>query len=377
MSATPVATPADPAASGWLAGHVAGRESEVARLVEAVGEGELVTISAAEPSLAAALAEAAARRQQQDGWALVQADVRVADDETGLARSVAHAAAASLGDPGALTVEESNETAQQSRTRLAVRRTLGADGYALAAGTGDAPRGAEALSTAFKALASLREELDGRLLLVLEGVDELVKPGRSRFADGFAALWAMRGVWQRAHGPVLLTGGRLAAAISADPEQAFYGYGVLHEVHDLPPDRQLSALGELLGDRLDADALDRAQTLIGHAPWLAPELHLHLPRSERVTAADVLRAWHRMTAARLAEHHALLRASSRVHRLAVPVLKALSRGEGPYAELGRQGRSASDISRALLALEAIDLIHRVGDGRWRVADPIFATMLAL
>jgi hypothetical protein len=182
-------------------------------------------------------------------------------------------------------------------------------------------------------------------------------------------------VWQRAHGPALLTGGRLAAAISADPEQAFYGYGVLHEVHDLPPDRQLSALGELLGDRLDADALDRAQALIGHAPWLAPELHLHLPRSTRVTAADVLRAWRQMTAARLAEHHSLLRASSRVHRLAVPLLKALSRGEGPYAELRRQGRSASDISRALLALEHSDLVHRTADHRWRVADPAFVAML--
>jgi hypothetical protein len=347
----------------------------MARLAEAVGEGKLVIVCAGEPSLAAALARAVARQSQRDGWALVAADVRLADDETDLARALARAAASSLGDLSALTVEESNETPQQGVTRLAVRRVLGTRAYALAAGAADAPSGAAALTAAFEALASLRADLDGRMLLVLQGIDELLKPGRSRFADGSAALWAMRGVWQRAHGPALLTGGHMAAAMSADPEQAFYGYGVLHEVHDLPPDRQLSALGELLGDRLDADALDRAQTLIGHAPWLAQELHLHLPRSERVTAADVLHAWREMTAARLAEHHALLRASSRVHRLAVPLLKALSREEGPYAELRRQGRSASDISRALLALERSDLVHRTADHRWRVADPTFVAML--
>jgi hypothetical protein len=371
MAATSDTTHAD-----GLSGYVAERESELARLAEAVVEGELIIVCAAEPSLAAALAQAAARQIQQDGWGLVHADIRLADDETDLARTLARAAASTLGDLSALTIEESNETPQQGRTRLAVRRVLGARGYALAAGTADAPRGAAALTAALEAVAALRADRDGRMLLLLLGVDELVKPGRSRFAEGFSALWAMRGVWQRAHGPALLTGGRLAAAMSADPGQALYGYGVLHEVHDLPHDRQITALGELLGDRLEADALDRARTLIGHAPWLAPQLQIHLPVTARVTAPDLMRAWRQMTAVRLAEHHALLRASSRIHRLAVPVLKALSRGKGPYAELRRQGRSASDISRALLALEHSDLVHRTADHRWRVADPTFAAMLA-
>ncbi len=376
MTGASVAIDPDLKMPDWLAGYVAGREDEVARLTDAVTEGELVIVSAAEPSLAAALAQKAARERQRDGWALVQADVRLAGDETDLAGTLARAAASTLGDLSALSVSESVETREQGQTRLAVRRILGVHGHALAAGAPDAPRGVAALTAAIEALVVLRAERQGRVLLVLTGVDELVKTGRSRFADGSGALWAIRGVWQRAHGPALIAGGRLAAAMAADPEQAFYGYGLLHEVHDLPPERQRSAIGDLLGYRLDADALERARELLGHAPWLAPELRLHLSATERVTGPDVLNAWRQMTAVHLAEHHALLRASSRVHRLAVPVLRALSRGVGPYAELGRQGRSASDISRALLALEGSDLIHRVADNRWRVGDPAFAAMLA-
>jgi hypothetical protein len=48
-------------------------------------------------------------------------------------------------------------------------------------------------------------------------------PGRPSpsFLDGLAAVCAMRGGRQRAHGRLLLTGGPLAAAPSADPDQAF------------------------------------------------------------------------------------------------------------------------------------------------------------
>lgn len=203
-------------------------------------------------------------------------------------------------------------------------------------------------------------------------------PGRSRFTDGNGALWAIRGVWQREHGPALLSGGQSAAAMAADEGEALYGYGQLHEVRDLPEDRLAEAFSQQLADKLTDDAVREAQSLIGQALWLLPALRSHLPaRKRQLTVDDLHEAWEQMVALRVVEHHQLLRALSRVHRLAVPVLESLARGEGPYAALGPKGkgRRDDDIARALLALESCAAIHRLGGGRWRLADPTLQAML--
>jgi hypothetical protein len=262
------------------------------------------------------------------------------------------------------------------RAHLAARRALGERAYALAAGEHtDAPAGVGTLGLATEAVIALRRELSGKVVFVLHGVDELARPGRSRFADGQQALWLIRGAWQREHGPAILSGGPGAAAMSVDKQQAFYGYGQLHEAADLPDAQLAEAFVELLGDLLDDDGLREAQQLIGQALWLAPALRVCLPGRRRAGSAVVWHAWERVVAQREVEHHQLLRALSRVHRLALPVLDALAHQAGPYAALGHEGRRDDDISRALLALAENGAVHRLGQGRWRLADPTLATTL--
>ncbi len=371
-------TPARDALRGEdLGAFTAGREAEVLRLVDEVESGELVVVSADEPTLASALGDAAAvELAERSQWAQVRADARVAADETDLARSIARSAAAAIGDLSALSVAEANETAEQARTRLNVRRVLGEQGFALASGAPDAVRGTQALRAATDAVIALRIAFGGPVVFVLHGVDELASVGKSRFDDGPGALWAVRGAWQRAPGPALLTGGRGAKAMAADKTHAFYGYGMLHEVQDLPADRVDAALRRLLGDVLDDDALADARRRVDQSLWLAPTLRRYLPDGRRATSAELAAAWAEMVSGRCAEHYELLRALSRLHRLAVPVLKAIAGGQGPYAGLDEHDRAAVTVFRALSALESNATIQRVGPRRWRLNDPTLASMLA-
>lgn len=378
MSST--VAPSSSTATTRASRYLVGRESELARLVEAAREGELTIVSSVEPALAVALADACSRAflPDENAWPVIRVDARVCDDVTDLARQLTRAAAAVVADASRLTESGAFETPKEGRARMEIRRALGPTAYALATeteGDGDGPRGVPAMSVAANAVVAARKRVLRPVLLVIHGVDELVRPGRSRFDEGQEALWALRGVWQRAHGPALLTGGAGAAAMAADPKQGFYGYGQLHEVQDLPPDRLEAAYREVLGARADDSAVAQAQALLGHAVWMAPEVVHALPARRVAGAADVREAWQRVVESREAELHGLLRAASRVHRLAVPILKALASGEGPYARMGRRGKFASDISRALLALEACALIHRLGEAQWRLADPALATLL--
>lgn len=350
-----------------------GREAELRRLEHACLEEELTLISAADSTLAAALGDACAARLEHRGWAVVRADARIADDEADLAAQLIRAAASMAADVDALAVNPLVATTTELRATLNIRRSLGEPAYALLTGSGDLT-GVEALSLAVQTVIKVRAPQQGQVM-VIHGLDELLRPGRSRFAKGEEALWSIRGVWQRAHGPALLTGGGLLAAMAAEPRHAFYGYGQLHEVPDLSDRAAAMAMGELFDPRADDGALMIAQRLLGHAVWLAPELARHLPDEPTIDGREVLRAWDRLLAYRRGEHHATLRAASRVHRLAVPVLKGLAHGQGPYATLRPRGFRASEIYRALLALENSELIQRVGGNGWRLADPMLAGML--
>ncbi len=242
---------------------------------------------------------------------------------------------------------------------------------------GDTTGGAlETLGAAVQAVISAREALDGRLILVLHGVDELARGGRSRFADGPGALWQIRGLWQRAQGAALLSGGTAAAAMAADDRQAFYGYGQLHEATDLPDWELRRVLGQVLQEPtiVSTDGVAEAARLVGQALWLAPGLRSRLSGEARGPAA-VRAAFEELVQEREVEHHQLLRALTRVHRLALPVLAALANGTGPYASAGGKRLRPADVSRALLALEDNGAVHRLGHGAWRLADPTLAAML--
>jgi hypothetical protein len=151
---------------------------------------------------------------------------------------------------------------------------------------------------------------------------------------------------------------------------------MLHEVQDLPADRVDAALRRLLGDVLDDDALADARRRVDQSLWLAPTLRRYLPDGRRATSAELAAAWAEMVSGRCAEHYELLRALSRLHRLAVPVLKAIAGGQGPYAGLDEHDRAAVTVFRALSALESNATIQRVGPRRWRLNDPTLASMLA-
>lgn len=367
VASTPAATPLGSA-------YLAGRERELASLADAMREGELTIISAADPALAAALADGCAEDLLRRGWSVARTDARLADDITDLARGLARAAAEMLTAGPLVTDEAAFETAAEGRARLAARRVLGESAYALATGAGKAPSGVSAITTAAEAVVAAREE-SGDALLVLHGVDELTREGLSRFKQGPEALWALRGVWQRSHGAALLTGGPAAAAMSTDEEHGFYGYGHLHEASDLPTDQLLSVYRDFLGPRADEAAVTEARELLGHGVWMAADLSRLLRTRGTINAHDVRAAWQTLVRSREPELHGLLRAAERVHRFAVPVLKAVARAERPYTRLRQQGLRSSDVARALVALETHSLTHRLGDAQWRVADPAVAELL--
>ncbi len=370
--------------SQTLAAYVAGRSREVNEIADTALEGELVIVSAADPSLTSALADAAAfTLADRNKWAVVRADARLAADENALAEQLMSAAigaiarvefprqmlgadAAQEGDDGTPTV--------LGRALLEATRALGGSRLTV---HGDTTEGAlQTLGVAVQAVVSAREALAGRLVLVLHGVDELARGGRSRFADGAGALWQLRGLWQQAHGAALLSGGSAAAAMANDERQAFYGYGQLHEAKDLPEWEVRRVLGQVLREHsiVTTDGVAEAARLVGQALWLAPGLCARLSGEAQGPSA-VRAAFDRLVEEREVEHHQLLRALTRVHRLALPVLTALANGTGPYASTRGERLRPADVSRALLALEDNGAVQRLGHGAWRLADPTLAARL--
>ena len=75
-----------------LLSYLTGRGREVQSLADAVREGELVIVCAADPTLASAMADAAAVSMLHDDPVTVRADARLATDETDLARAITRAA---------------------------------------------------------------------------------------------------------------------------------------------------------------------------------------------------------------------------------------------------------------------------------------------
>lgn len=370
--------------SQTLAAYVAGRGREVNEIAASALEGELIIVSAADPSLASALADAAAfTLADRNQWAVVRADARLAADENALAEQLMSGAIEAIArvefprqmhGPDAAPEGDDWTATILGRALLEATRALGSSRLTA---HGDTTGGAlETLGAAVQAVISAREALDGRLMLVLHGVDELARGGRSRFADGPGALWQLRGLWQQAHGAALLSGGTAAAAMATDDRQAFYGYGQLHEATDLPDWELRRVLGQALQEPaiVTTDGVAEAARLIGQALWLAPGLRTRLSGEAHGPSA-VRAAFEGLVQEREVEHHQLLRALTRVHRLALPVLTALANGTGPYASAGGERLRPADVSRALLALEDNGAVHRLGHGAWRLADPTLAAML--
>ena len=370
--------------SQTLAAYVAGRSREVNEIAAAALEGELVIVSAADPSLAGALADAAAfTLADRDKWAVVRADARLAADENALAEQLMSAAIQAIARvefprqmPGADATPEGDDWTATILGRALLEATRALASSRLTAHGDTTGSALQTLGAAVQAVISAREALDGRLMLVLHGVDELARGGRSRFADGPGALWQLRGLWQQAHGAALLSGGTAAAAMATDDRQAFYGYGQLHEATDLQKWELRRALGQLLHEPtiVTTDGVAEATRLIGQALWLAPGLRARLAGEAHGPSA-VRAAFEDLVAEREVEHHQLLRALTRVHRLALPVLTALANGTGPYASIAGARLRPADVSRALLALEDNAAVHRLGHGAWRLADPTLAAML--
>ena len=176
--------------------------SEVRFLAIEAAEGELTTVWAQDFGAAKDLVDKVAKVLKTKGWLVVQADAREATDETGLAQSLLHSLSIALEEQG----------------------------FNLTNGLVETLGGINSIVAAMHKITRVRDQYDQGLLFVLHGVDWMLEAENNDFADGSAALWAIRGVWQRAHGSAFLTGGPGALDVTCDKKEGFYCYGGLHEV---------------------------------------------------------------------------------------------------------------------------------------------------
>jgi hypothetical protein len=243
-----------------------------------------------------------------------------------------------------------------------------------------------------------RRASDQPTIVAVFGADELAEPRarrRPRLDNIGHLLWTLRSRLQHSIGPayLALVGGTGVIDLIAEKDAAFYGWGTEIELAPLPHDVLAQMLYRTMLEGT-GEGLSRDWPYPDSAATLAADLAAVCDGSVRVAEQllDVLPTAHRAYARsepsaaqlRLAQramdvlvelNATAIRTQARLlkdlHSNALPIARALARGDAPYAGV----RHPSDASRPLRLLHDAGLAVQREARQWTLTDPVLAAWL--
>lgn len=349
------------------------RSGELARITRLLRGVDLLLVHGPDAQEAIDLAGAALPSRSRLRTGTVDVDLCGSSEE--LAWRILRASADALaGDERLLDIPDDRRSPAEHKRWLAVRRALGRDFQMLQepAGKQSAKRDPTTLvSRAVAALARDGGSASGRRILVLRGADSLINVPRTRFTETGRLLWSMRSAAQGARGLVLiLTGGPAAIELVSAHDAAFRGWGRSFELQRLGEAELGTALSEERG--LTLAVARRIADLSEGLPRLADRLAARAEHEMSASpAADPAEAaWAGLLEAERSALRVTTRLVGDLHRVALPVCRALAKGQAPYSVA-----RSTEVTRALRVLYIRGLCESPAPRTWRLTDPLLAAWL--
>jgi hypothetical protein len=349
------------------------RSREFARVTRLFGEGGLLLIYGPDAQEASEFVSDALARRTRTHAGTVDADLCASSEE--LARKITRASADALaGNDRLLDMPEDRRTPAQHKRWLAVRRALGTAFQVLEDST---PRSvmdrdpAQVVSDAIAALARGGTSAAGRRAIVVRGADSMIDVPRSRFKQSSRLLWSMRSAAQGSGGAqIVLTGGPASVELVSAHDAAFRGWGRTLELERLDSPELTAAITAERG--VDPAAARRIAELSEGLPRLADRLAGRVVNElEKLPATELVDAmWRGLVRDEASASRVIARVTADLHRVALPVCRALAYGEPPYSVA-----RSTEVTRALRLLYARGLCESPAPRSWRLTDPVLAAWL--
>jgi hypothetical protein len=169
---------------------------------------------------------------------------------------------------------------------------------------------------------------------------------------------------------LVLVGGPAAVELISARDAAFRGWGRPFELRRLDEAELSAAIGSERG--LDPVVARRIAELSEGLPRVADRLARRVDEETGESTAGELAeaAWRGLLEAEGSTFRMTARLIADLHRVALPVCRALAKGEAPY----RVARS-TEVTRALRRLHVRGLCESPAPRSWRLTDPLLAGWL--
>lgn len=319
------------------------------------------------------LQQTAAMLTVRDGVRVARLDLRYAASDVRLAwrwlRSIAAAVAGPVAFSHLAALAPSMWPEATRAADVAVRRILGSwTEWALAERPAEISSDAAAEAVAAARDATLACAAEARTVFIIDHVEAPFDAPRAPFDVG-RLLWGLR--------PGADPTGQLHLAVVCHPavldtaagsEAALFGAMVM----TIKRPARLTWRAALDGD---ADALRRIDDILARSTGhiRATILLLHALRAD--PAASIGATFDDLMFTQHSHAERCVRHAATLHRLGAQLFETVARGERPY-QANPDARSSRDIAAAMTVLWRAGLLTRPEKGRWEVADPFVARLLA-